>query len=499
MLQAGQEQPHKMPENIIIVGAGIAGLGCAMALAQEDRTITLLDRDPPPSTDMETAFEAWDRKGATQLRHSHVFLGCLVSLIRKKHPQLHRMLLRAGAREVGFAESLPLQLRDIYVAASGDEEMSFLFSRRTTLEYVMRAYVQTLPGVTFKTGVRVRGLAARQSGQALAVTGVQAESDSMPLQTLNADLVIDAGGRNSLLTDDLRSKGASIIEDRHPAGILYFTRHYRLKKGQAEPPRDNIPGAGDLGYIKFGVFAADNGHFSITLAVPEIETRLRVATPDPDVFDSICGQIPGMARWTDASRSEPVTKVFGMGNLHNVWRSYVADGNPQALNFFAVGDAAIRTNPLYGRGCSLSVMHAHILADILDRTSDPAERARHFEKESRLAIRPYWDAIVKQDQGAIRRARNEQRQDYRPRLKARLLRSFAEDAVGPATRRHLDVCRAIMKTFHMLETPTVWLRNPVVMAKVIWTWLMPKSTKASLYPPKLGPGRDELLATLGLA
>lgn len=488
-----------MSETIVIVGAGIAGLGAAMALAREGRNITLLDRDPPPSTDAETAFEKWERKGVTQLRHSHVFLGCLVSLLRTRHPRLHQMLLEAGAREVGFAESLPPQLRDAYTGKGGDEEMAFLFSRRTTLEYVMRAYVQALPGVAFETGVRVRSLATDKVGDIVRVTGVNAETDTAPLHLKPADIVIDAGGRNSILTDDLRSRGASIDEERNPAGILYFTRHYRLKDGQVEPPRDNIPGAGDLGYIKFGVFAADNRHFSITLAVPEIEQRLRLVTLDPKVFDTICSQIPGIARWIDPTRAEPVTKVFGMGNLFNVWRSFAKEDRPQALNFFAVGDAAIRTNPLYGRGCSLSVMHAHILSGILDRTSDAAERARLFDQESRREIRPYWDAIVKQDQGAIRRARNEQKPGYRPRLKARLIQSFAEDAVGPATRRHLDVYRAIMKTFHMLDVPTMWLKNPVVMTKVFWTWLTPKAAKTSLYPPKPGPTRSEMLARLGIA
>jgi glycine/D-amino acid oxidase-like deaminating enzyme len=38
-----------MSERIIIVGAGIAGLGSAMALAREGRTVTVLDRDPPPA------------------------------------------------------------------------------------------------------------------------------------------------------------------------------------------------------------------------------------------------------------------------------------------------------------------------------------------------------------------------------------------------------------------------------------------------------------------
>lgn len=488
-----------MSDNIVIVGAGIAGLGSAMALAREGRRITLLDRDPPPSTDAETAFEKWERKGVTQLRHSHVFLGCLVSLIRARHPRLHEMLLDAGAREVGFQESLPPQLRGAYAGQPGDEQLAFLFSRRTTLEYVMRAYVQTLPGVTFETGVRVRGLASEKVDGTLRVIGVNLETDTTPLHLRRADIVVDAGGRNSLLTDDLRSQGAVIDEDRNPAGILYFTRHYRLRDGQAEPPRDNIPGAGDLGYIKFGVFAADNRHFSITLAVPEIEQRLRLVTLDPKVFDAICNQIPGMARWIDPSRAEPVTKVFGMGNLFNVWRNYVKEGRPQALNVFAVGDAAIRTNPLYGRGCSLSVMHAHILADALERSADPSERAILFDRESRKQIRPYWESIVKQDNGAIRRAKNEQRPDYRPRWKARLIQSFAEDAVGPATRRHLDVYRAIMKTFHMLDHPTVWLKNPVVMAKVLWTWLMPRSAKTALYPPKPGPARGEMLEHLGIA
>lgn len=487
-----------MSGNILIVGAGIAGLGCAMALAREGRQITLLDRDPPPSTDTQTAFEKWERKGVTQLRHSHVFLGCLVSLIRARHPRLHEMLLEAGAREVGFADSLPPQLREAYATQAADTEMAFLFSRRTTLEHVMRAYVQTLPGVTFETGVRARSLATERVGDDLKVIGVNLETDTSPLHARPADLVIDAGGRNSILTDDLRSRGAIIEEERKPAGILYFTRHYRLREGQAEPPRDNIPGAGDLGYIKFGVFAADNKHFSITLAVPEIEQHLRVVTVNPSTFDAICNQIPGMARWIDPARAEPVTRVFGMGNLFNVWRSYVKTGRPQALNFFSVGDAAIRTNPLYGRGCSLSVMHAHILSDVLERTPDAATRAVLFDQESRRQIRPYWDAIVKQDDGAIRRARNEQKSGYKPRLKARLIRSFADDAVGPAMRRHLDVYRAIMKTFHMLEAPAVWLRNPIVMAKVLWTWITPRSAKAALYPPKPGPSRTEMLAHLGI-
>ena len=487
-----------MTERVAVIGAGIAGLGTAMALARPGREVTVIDRDPPPPANVEIAFDTWERKGVTQLRHSHVFLGCLVTLIREKHPRLHDMLHKAGARELDCEASLPVALRDRYTPIESDRDLAFLFSRRTTLEHTMRAYVETLPNVRFVSGAAVRKLAIDRAGAIPKVSGLTIERESEAPEEVNADIVVDASGRTTIFVDFLRENGLTIEEETSPAGILYFTRHYRLRDGQDEPPRDMIPGAGDLGYIKYGVFAADNRHFSITLAVPEIESELRLATLKPDTFDAICRQIPGMARWIDPVRAEPVTKVFGMGNLHNVWRHFVRDGEPVALNFFAVGDAALRTNPLYGRGCSSAVMHAHILGEVLDTIADPRERAIAFDKRTQRNLRPFWDAIRKQDIGAIRRAKNEQIPGYKPRLKARLIKSFAEDAVGPATRSSVDVYRAIMRGFHMLALPAAWLGQPAIVLRVLAMWMTPKRRKQSLYPPKLGPERSEMLTALGL-
>jgi flavin-dependent dehydrogenase len=476
-----------MTDRIVVVGAGIAGLGAAMALARADREIVVVDRDAAPPPNVETCFDTWERKGATQLRHSHVFLGCLVTLIRDKHPRLH---------ELDCEASLPQSLRDKYVPADGDRDLAFLFSRRTTLEHTIRAYVETFPGVRFVTGTIVRDLIVDKSGPIPNVTGVRIEREGGAAEDLTASAVIDAAGRTTIFTDRLRENGVTIDEESSPAGILYFTRHYRLREGQDEPPRDNVPGAGDLGYIKYGVFAADNRHFSITLAVPEIETELRTVTFNPATFDAICNKIPGMARWIDPARAEPVTKVFGMGNLHNVWRHFVKAGEPVVLNYFAVGDSSIRTNPLYGRGCSIATLHAHMLGDVMNETTDPRARALAFAKRTRKEIRPFWDALKKQDLGAIRRAKSEQNPAHKPRLKARLIKSFAEDAIGPATRTDLGVYRAIMKGFHMLAAPTAWLGRPAIVWRVLMTWITPKAKK--LYPPKLGPDRNEMLAALGL-
>ncbi|HTW32978.1 MAG TPA: hypothetical protein VMD53_00060 [Rhizomicrobium sp.] len=487
-------------ETVLVAGAGIAGLGAALALGDGRRSVTILDRDPPPpDASPEEAFHTWERRGATQLRHSHVFLGRLTTLIRERYPVLMEELLAAGARIFNFKDGLPPALRDRYVAVRGDEDMSFLFSRRTTLELVMRRHAARLPGIQFVTDIGVRGLLAHREGGVLVVDGLKTERDGVVTE-FRADVTVDASGRNTLFPDWLKAEGVEVFEEESPAGILYFTRHYRLRDGAAEPSRDGPPGAGDLGYIKYGVFNADNRHFSITLAVPEIETELRMGIMKPETFDHICSAIPGAARWMDPERSEPASAVFGMGNLKSLWRTTMKDGAPQVSNFFATGDAAVRTNPLYGRGCSAGVVHAHILLAALDATDDPKERAVIVERETRAALRPYYDAMVRQDLQSIRRAQHERDPDYKPRLKARLVKSFVEDAITPATRGDLVVLRASSRAFHMFGDPVAWLKNPAIAARILRMWAMPRARKRAgqLYPPALGPNRREMLGEIGL-
>jgi 2-polyprenyl-6-methoxyphenol hydroxylase-like FAD-dependent oxidoreductase len=489
-------------EHILVAGAGIAGLGAALALGDGRRRVTLVDRDPPPPEgDAEEAFAHWERRGATQLRHSHVFLGRLTTLIRARYPGLLQELVDSGARIFGFEDGLPPTLKAGYAPRAGDDELSILFSRRTTLEFVMRRYVKRLPGVTLLDGAGVRGLLTRRDASgALQIDGVKVERTGQ-LEELRADVTVDASGRNTPFPDWLGAEGAQIAEEESPAGILYFTRHYRLRDGAEEPPRDGTPGAGDLGYIKFGVFPADNRHFSVTLAVPEIETDLRLAIVRPQTFDAICAEIPGCARWTDPARSEPASSVFAMGNLKSVWRRYVSNGVPQVLGFFALGDAAVRTNPLYGRGCSAGIVHAHVLRDTLDISENPRTRALLFEADTRKALRPFYDAMVRQDLHAIKRAERERDPAYRPSRRARIMKSFVEDAIGPATRGDIEILRAFSRTFHMIDDPNIWWKNPATVVGLVRFWATPKGAKQarSFYPPKFGPERAEMFARLNLA
>ncbi len=489
-----------MTESVLVIGAGIAGLCSALALGPTGRQVTLVERDiAPPEGDADAAFRDWKRTGVGHLRQSHAFLARLRLLLKADHPHLLEELLSFGVREVTLESMLTERQRGSYRPQPSDADLTLITSRRTTLELVMRRYVETLPNVTIRSGVFVRNLITERAADgALTVVGLAGDAPEGPVE-LRADLVVDGAGKGGDLVEQLVAEGAPIIETSETAGILYFTRHYRLKPGQSEPSRtENPPPNGDLGFLKFGVFPADNGCFSVTVCTPEIEYEMRKAIVNPETFQAMTQMLPGLRPWTDPERAEPTTKVFGMGDLHMRWRDMAVEGKPAVRGYFAIGDNLIRTNPLYGRGCSFAAVSAYCLRDVLTATPDPVQRALDYHQAVHQELRPFYDLMQRQDRTAIRRARAALTPDYRPSLKARLARSFVEDAVTIAIRRDTRLLREAMRGFHMLEHPDAWLKKPGNLAKVLLTWARGKKLNAAAYPPRPGPEREDMMRGLGL-
>lgn len=223
-----------------------------------------------------------------------------------------------------------------------------------------------------------------------------------------------------------------------------------------------------------------------------------MAVMRPEIFDEICRQLPGVSPWTDPARSAPMGRVHGMGALASRWREMAPDGRPAAHAYFSVGDSLVRTNPLYGRGCSFAAIQAHLLRDVLAETSDPATRAVLFSRRVRAELRPFYDDMLLQDRGAIRRALRGLDPTLRPNWRARLMRSFVEDGVTIALRGDIELLRAASRGFHMLAPPRGWLRRPAALIKVLATWARGRRANAHLYAEKPGPPRLAMFETLGL-
>ena len=489
-----------MSEEVLVIGAGIGGLCTALSLAPTGRKITVVERDhAPPSDDPDVTFLDWHRQGAGHVRQSHAFLARLRGIIKSAHPRLLEDLKAHGVRDLTFDMMLTEDQLATYEPEPDDSELTIITSRRTTLELVMRRYVETLDNVTILPGFFVRKLITKkQDAGVLVIRGVSGETNGQPVEIL-ADITVDSSGKSGFLIQQLMDEGAEIAEEAESSGILYFTRHYRLLPGVEEPSRtENPPASGDLGYLKFGVFPGDNGCFSITIAVPEVEIELRKAILNPDTFHAITLQLPGLRPWTNDARAEPRGKVYGMGDLVSRWREMVVDGKPVAMNYFPLGDTLVRTNPLYGRGCSFAAVSAQMLRDTLEET--PGREARQLAYHERLKreLRPYYLNQRAQDRSAIKRAKQALTPDYKQGFRARIIESFFEDGVRIALRSDTRLLRQAMRGFHMLEHPNKWLGKPANFGKVIWYWSRGKKKNAAAYPPKAGPERLEMLRALSI-
>src|SRR5882724_13578668 len=156
---------------VVIIGAGVGGLGTALALSRQGHDVTVLERDRTPLPhDPDEAFE-WDRRGAPQVRHSHAMLARLRNLLRDRYPDVLAALYAAGVTDWPLTDNLPPTIDDPS-AQPGDDDLVMLACRRTTFEWVLRRAVLAAPHVRLIDGVAVNGLVGSEG----VVTGVQTDA-----------------------------------------------------------------------------------------------------------------------------------------------------------------------------------------------------------------------------------------------------------------------------------------------------------------------------------
>lgn len=462
---------------VIVIGAGVAGLGSALALSQQGHRVTVVERDGaglPPSPD--AAFDQWPRRGAPQVRHSHAFLARLRNLLRDRAPDVLAELLAAGATEVRFVDHPPPRVGRLDPEPD-DDDLVALACRRTTFEWVLRRHVLNTAAVELKEGV-VKGLVGSgTSGSGIPhIGGVRLAGG----EELRSDVVVDATGRRSPLPGWLSSLGAAPVEEEEEdTGIVYSSRFYRLRPGMDVPYKGGLVVA-DLGYLKYAVFGGDNGTFSITFGIYADDREMRqLLSPGP--FTTTANILVGTRPWVEPDRAEAITGVEVMARLINRRRRFMAGGTPLATAVFPVGDSSVCTNPLYGRGCSLALVQAYLLADVLAaHPEDPLGAAHAFDAATRAEIEPWYRASTDQDRSSGDGASPD-------------MASLIREGLLPAARSDPLVFRAFVRSFNLLQAPGAIMNDPEVVKRVLAAW-QERGTR----PPSesLGPDRQALLDVL---
>ena len=478
-----------MSERVAVVGAGIAGLSCALALGGRGFELTLYERDAPPPAQREQVGEtALRRRGVPQAVHPHFFMGRLREAFRTRHPELLERLAAAGAGEGRFEDSLHPLARSHYAPRRVDAALTSIAARRTTFEAVMRSYVCERGLARIEHAASAVGLRL-EPGAPPRVRGVHIERGGAR-EDVSAEVVIDASGRGGGLAHELRALGVALREELHDAGILYFTRHYELLPERVFPNAHGLPGLLFADFV-VGALPADAGAFTVTYQVQRDDPELIAVVREPQGFQALAMQLPVIARWVAPEQARPTSDVFGFGQMDSFWRSAVANGEPRLLGLHFAGDTAVRTNPRYGRGCTWSFVAAELLAETLLATRDPRERALRYERALERELRADWRAMLAMDRASRRRFEVAAgRRAARPSDRAR---EALNALLDEAQLADADFFRGIWAGYHGFTSMSAWLRDPrawLGLARAAWRR---RSQRAALRERGQRPTRVQIL------
>lgn len=378
---------------VSIAGGSAAGLFAALLLARAGHHAVVLEGDRlEPAPDVESAAEAAFRPSAPQIVQPHIVMARCRQLLIDRLPDVYGGLLAAGVAEAPLWTQMPESLSET-TARAGDEQLTPMMTRRSTIDWVLHRAAAAEPRVTLRYGVKVTGLLAIP-GQRPHVTGVHTSHGDLP-----ADLVVDATGRRSPVDDWLAQIGARATVTRQAGcGVAYFSRHYRARPGTVLPGLLATRVVVALDEFLAGKWGGDNGAAQLVVAPLAADRRFRTLR-DPEVFTAVLRTVPVYAAWLDAM--DPITEVFPMAGLHNTLRRLVVDGTPVATGLHAIGDSVCTTNPTLGRGLALALSGAADLVDTLSRhAGDPAAQALALDRLVGQHVLPFYE-----DQAAIDAAR----------------------------------------------------------------------------------------------
>lgn len=427
-------------QRAVVIGASMAGLVAARALANHFQTVTIVERDAMSD-------ETQPRKGVPQANHVHILLTGGFNVLQHYFPNFTSDLHSAGVPELNWS-------RDVQWFQGGSWKtrqpckISFYPQARVTLESRIRGYVRQHPQIEFRSQTNVEQLLFDSSKT--SVTGVLLKHADQTSE-LAADLVVDTTGRGSRTNQWLEAAGyPAPPKEVMPIDLVYVSQVFKQTNSPrnwqclACHPSANSPRGAIIAPI-------DDEHWIVTLfgylgqhPTPTSEGVLEFVKtlPVPDIY-------------TTLAEATPAGEALRFGYPQQVFRRYdKLKRFPQG--FLVLGDALCSLDPVFGQGMTIACKEAYALDQVLDSAQgqQAATLAQAFFKQAQKIIDVPW--LITQSEALRFKGMPGSRSP-----KIRFLQWYTDHVFWLSTQS-TEIYQAFLDVMHLLAGPEALLRPKVV-------------------------------------
>lgn len=349
---------EKLGRHAIIIGGSVIGLMAARLLSPRFDKVTLIERDPFPEA-------PGPRKMTPQSNHYHILLRGGLLMLNELYPGFTGRMLELGSTPVrlgidvlyhtpwgtGYSQSGRMQ-------APRDLDQLILAQSRNLLEFGIRTFTLESANIIAMPGCTATSL-HHESGR---VTGVVVQTPA-GTQRLDADLVVDAGGRGSRTPKWLADLGYSApLETQIGCDLAYTTSKFRIPAGIADSHQIHafysaIPdtrGAAMMHHIE-----NDTWHISLQGRAPDYPAQ------DAEGFMEFARKLYNPDLYEMLKQAERVDELYHMRFPSAVLRHYEKlERFPEG--YLVIGDAICSVNPVHGQGMSAHATTLRALNELLD-------------------------------------------------------------------------------------------------------------------------------------